>query len=256
MDFAIPDDLKDLQERIREFVAREIIPLESDPRRSEHGPTDALRREMVAKARRTGLLAPHVAPEYGGLGLSHLGRAIAFEEAGYSLLGPLPLHASAPHEGNMHFLQAVAKPEHKERWLRPLAAGDIRSCFCMTEPPPGAGSDPAMLQTTAHRHGDQYVINGCKWYISGAVGASFAIIMAKTGDAATMFLADMGSPGLAVERVMHSLDSCFAGGHAIVRFDDLRVPVENILGAPDKGFQYAQVRLSPARLTHCMRWLG
>jgi len=256
MDFAIPDELRDLQARIREFVAREIIPLESDPRRSEHGPTDALRREMLAKARRAGLLAPHVAPEYGGLGLSHMGRAIAFEEAGYSLLGPLAINASAPDEGNMHLLQAVAKPEHKERWLRPLAAGDIRSCFCMTEPPPGAGSDPSMLQTTAQRHGDQYVINGCKWYISGAVGASFAIIMARTEDGATMFLAEMGSPGLMVERVMHSLDSCFPGGHAVVRFDDLRVPVENILGAAGKGFPYAQIRLSPARLTHCMRWLG
>jgi len=256
MDFAIPDELRGLQERIREFVAREIIPLESDSRRSVHGPTDALRRELVAKARRAGLLAPHVAREYGGLGLSHMGRAIAFEEAGYSLLGPLAINASAPDEGNMHLLQVVAKPEHKERWLKPLAAGDIRSCFCMTEPPPGAGSDPSMLQTTAELRGDQYAINGCKWYISGAPGASFAIIMAKTDDGATMFLAEMGSPGLTVERVMHSLDSCFAGGHAVVRFDDLRVPVQNVLGASGKGFSYAQVRLSPARLTHCMRWLG
>jgi acyl-CoA dehydrogenase len=257
MDFAIPSELKNLQARIREFIAREIIPLESDPRRTEHGPTETLRHEMMAKARRADLLAPHVAPEYGGLGLSHVGRAIAFEEAGYSLLGPLALNVFAPDEGNMHLLQAVAKREHKERWLRPLAAGQIRSCFCMTEPPPGAGSDPSMLQTTARRDGNHYVINGRKCFISGAVGASVAIIMAKAdGAGATMFLADMTSPGLIVERAMRSLDTSFAGGHALLRFDDLRVPVEDILGAPGKGFQYAQVRLSPARLTHCMRWLG
>jgi acyl-CoA dehydrogenase len=257
MDFAIPSELKDLQGRIREFIAREIIPLESDPRRTEHGPTEELRREMMAKARVVGLLAPHVAPAYGGLGLSHIGRAIAFEEAGYSLLGPLALNVFAPDEGNMHLLHAVAKPEHKERWLRPLAAGDIRSCFCMTEPPPGAGSDPSMLQTVARLDGHHYVINGRKCFISGAIGASVAIIMAKTEDGgATMFLADMTSPGLIVERAMRSLDTSFAGGHALVRFDDLRVSAEDILGAPGKGFQYAQVRLSPARLTHCMRWLG
>jgi alkylation response protein AidB-like acyl-CoA dehydrogenase len=231
--------------------------LESDPRRTEHGPTETFRRELIAKARKTGVLAPHVAPEYGGRGLSHVGRAIAFEEAGYSLLGPLALNVFAPDEGNMHLLEAVAKPEHKERWLRPLAAGDIRSCFCMTEPPPGAGSDPSMLQTTARRQGDQYVINGRKWFISGAVGASVAIVMARMEDGgSTMFLADMASPGIVVERPMRSLDSSFAGGHAIVRFDDLRVPSEDILGAAGKGFQYAQLRLSPARLTHCMRWLG
>ena len=257
MDFAIPPDLKDLQAQIREFIAREIIPLESDPRRTEHGPTEPFRRELNAKARKAGLLAPHVAPEYGGRGLTHLGRAIAFEEAGYSLLGPLALNVFAPDEGNMHLLEAVAKREQKERWLRPLAAGDIRSCFCMTEPPPGAGSDPSMLQTTARRAGDHYVINGRKWFISGAVGASVAIIMAKMEDGgATMFLADMASPGIVVERAMRSLDSSFAGGHAIVRFDDLRVPSEDILGACGKGFHYAQLRLSPARLTHCMRWLG
>jgi alkylation response protein AidB-like acyl-CoA dehydrogenase len=257
MDFAIPPGLRDLQERIREFIAREIIPLESDPRRTEHGPTDAFRSELMAKARKAGVFAPHVGPEFGGLGLPHLGRAIAFEEAGYSLLGPHALNVFAPDEGNMHLLEVVAKPEHKERWLRPLAQGDIRSCFCMTEPPPGAGSDPSMMLTTARRHGDHYVINGRKWFISGAVGASLAIVMAKIEDGnATMFLADMASPGIVVERVMHSLDTSFAGGHAVVRFDDLRVPAEDILGAPGRGFHYAQVRLSPARLTHCMRWLG
>ncbi len=257
MDFDIPPDLADLQLRIRRFIADEVIPLESDPRRTAHGPSEELRRDLVARARRAGLLSPQVAREYGGLALSHVGRAIAFEEAGYSLLGPVALNVFAPDEGNMHLLEAIARPAHKERWLRPLAAGEIRSCFCMTEPEPGAGSDPSMLMTTATRDGDHYVINGSKWFITGADGAAFAIIMARADhDGATMFLSDMTAPGIAVERSMWSLDTCFPGGHGVVRFDNLRVPADDILGELGQGFRYAQVRLSPARLTHCMRWLG
>jgi acyl-CoA dehydrogenase len=257
MDFDIPPDLAELQLRIRSFIADEVIPLESDPRRTAHGPSEELRRDLVARARRAGLLSPQVAREYGGLALSHVGRAIAFEEAGYSLLGPVALNVFAPDEGNMHLLEAIATPAHKDRWLRPLAAGEIRSCFCMTEPEPGAGSDPSMLMTTAARDGDHYVINGSKWFITGADGAAFAIIMARADDAgATMFLSDMTAPGIAVERSMWSLDTCFPGGHGVVRFDNLRVPADDILGELGQGFRYAQVRLSPARLTHCMRWLG
>jgi len=257
MDFDIPPELVDLQLRIRGFIAADVIPLESDSRRTAHGPGDELRLDLVARARRAGLLSPHVAREYGGLALSHVGRAIAFEEAGYSLLGPIALNVAAPDEGNMHLLEAIATPAHKERWLRPLAAAEIRSCFCMTEPEPGAGSDPSLLMTTATRDGDHYVINGSKWFITGAEGASFAIIMARAGDAgATMFLSDMNAPGITVERSMWSLDTCFPGGHGVVRFDNLRVPAADILGELGKGFRHAQVRLSPARLTHCMRWLG
>jgi acyl-CoA dehydrogenase len=257
IDFTIDPGLKALQTRIRAFIADEVIPLESDPRRTPHGPTEGLRAELIAKARAAGLLAPHVAREYGGLALSHIGRAIVFEEAGYSLLGPVALNVFAPDEGNMHLLDAVATPAQRERWLGPLASGAIRSCFCMTEPAPGAGSDPSMLTTTARRDGDHYVINGGKWFITGADGAAFAIVMAKLDDAgATMFVSDMNAPGITVERSMASLDSCFPGGHGVVRFDDLRVPADAVLGEPGKGFQYAQIRLSPARLTHCMRWLG
>ncbi|HVO90644.1 MAG TPA: acyl-CoA dehydrogenase family protein [Casimicrobiaceae bacterium] len=257
MDFAIPAELVELRSRIRDFIAHEVVPLEADPRRTDHGPTEELRRELVTRARRAGLLSPHVAREYGGLGLSHFGRAIAFEEAGYSLLGPLALNCFAPDEGNMHLLEAVAKPEHKARWLAPLAAGEVRSCFCMTEPPPGAGSDPSMLLSTARRDGDHYIVNGRKWFITGALGSAFAIVMAKIEDAGpTMFLVDMDVPGIRVEHVMQSLDTCFPGGHGVVRFDEVRIPAHDILGEPGKGYQYAQVRLSPARLTHCMRWLG
>jgi len=257
IDFALTPDLAALQARIRTFITEDIVPLEADPRRTRHGPTEDFRRELIAKSRDAGLLAPHVAREYGGMALSHVGRAIAFEEAGYSPLGPVALNVFAPDEGNMHLLEAVATPAQKERWLRPLAAGAIRSCFCMTEPPPGAGSDPSMLATTAARDGSDYVIDGGKWFITGAEGAAFAIIMAKVPDAgATMFVCDMDAPGIVIERSMTSLDECFPGGHGVVRFDGLRVPAGAVLGEIGKGFQYAQVRLSPARLTHCMRWLG
>lgn len=257
MDFTIPADLAALQARIRRFLAEEVIPMENDPRQGPHGPTDDLRRALVERARGAGLLSPHAAAEYGGLGLSHRGRAIVFEEAGYSPLGPVALNIFAPDEGNMHLLEAVASPGHKERWLRPLAAGEIRSCFCMTEPPPGAGSDPSMLATTAVRDGDDYVIDGRKWFTTGADGAALAIIMAMVpGAGATMFLAPMDTPGITVERNLDTLDTCFPGGHGVVRFDGVRVPAADILGEEGKGFEYAQVRLSPARLTHCMRWLG
>ena len=257
MDFTLSADLQDLQARTRAFILGRIIPLEADPRQTRHGPTDAFRRELNALAAEAGLLAPHVGAEYGGLGLNNVGRAIVFEESGYSLLGPLAMNIFAPDEGNMHLLEAVASEEQKDRWLRPLARGEIRSCFCMTEPAPGAGSDPAALNTTAVQDGNHYIINGTKWFITGADGAGFAIIMAKGEDGnATMFLADMDTPGIEVVRAMNSLDSAFPGGHAVVRFNNLRVPAGDILGEPGKGFRYAQVRLAPARLTHCMRWLG
>jgi acyl-CoA dehydrogenase len=257
MDFSLSPELQDLQRRTRAFVRDTIIPLESDQRQTAHGPAEDFRRELVALAREAGLLAPHAAPEYGGLGLDHVGKAIVFEESGYSLLGPVAMHIFAPDEGNIHLMEQVATHEQKERWLRPLAQGQTRSCFCMTEPAPGAGSDPAAITTTAVKDGNHWVINGTKWFITGADGAAFAIIMAKSDDgSATMFLADMDQPGIEIVRTMHSLDQAFAGGHAVVKFNDLRVPASDILGEPGKGFRYAQVRLAPARLTHCMRWLG
>ena len=257
MDFSLPAELQTLQLRTRAFIAEHVIPMEADPRCTEHGPTDDLRRELVAKAKQHGLLSSHVSRAFGGLALNHVGKAIVFEEAGYSPLGPIALNIAAPDEGNMHLLEVVGSPMQKARWLRPLAAGETRSCFSMTEPSPGAGSDPNMLRTTARKDGEHYVIDGEKWFITGAVGAGFTIVMAKLDDGnATMFLADMDSPGIEVERLMHSLDTCFTGGHAVVRFKGLKVPADHILGEAGAGFRYAQVRLSPARLTHCMRWLG
>ena len=257
MNFDLSPELAELQARVRRFVAEEIIPLEGDKRCGPHGPDDSLREQLVGLARRAGLLSPHAAHEYGGLGLTHVGRAIAFEEAGYSMLGPVALNVFAPDEGNMHLLEAVATPAQKEQWLRPMVEGKIRSCFCMTEPSPGAGSDPSMLATTARPDGDGYVIDGRKWFITGADGARLGIVMAMVpGVGATMFLTDMAAPGIVLERSMDTLDTCFPGGHGVLRFEGLRVPATAILGEVGQGFRYAQVRLSPARLTHCMRWLG
>jgi acyl-CoA dehydrogenase len=262
MDFSLSDDLRALQERTESFVRQRILPYESDPRQGAHGPSEELRHELVALGREAGLLAPHVSREWGGLGLDHRAQAVVFEAAGYSPLGPVALNCFAPDEANMHMLEKIAGERHKERWLRPLAAGEIRSCFAMTEPAPGAGADPSLLATTARRDGEYFVIDGLKWLITGAVGASLGIVMARNeSDAggpagATMFLTPMEAPGIAVERVLDSLDEAFAGGHAVVRFSGLRVHESDVLGRIGEGFRYAQVRLAPARLTHCMRWLG
>ncbi len=247
-----------LQTRVREFIARDIIPLEADPRQGAHGPEESFRLELVALARNAGLLAPQVSRELGGMHLTHRERAVVFEEAGYSPLGPLAMNLFAPDEGNMHLMELIATPAQKAQFLAPLARGETRSCFAMTEPAPGAGSDPSMLQTTATRAGDDYIINGTKWFITGAMGAAFAIIMAKDSEsgAVTMFLSPMIAPGIRIERAMESLDTGFPGGHCVVHFENLRIPAAQILGELGKGFHYAQLRLAPARLTHCMRWLG
>jgi acyl-CoA dehydrogenase len=264
MDFSIPEELTDLRERTAAFVRDEMIPRENDKRLGHHGPSEEFRRELVALGRRAGLLSPHVGPEWGGLGLDHRGKAVVFEAAGYSPLGPIAMNCFAPDEANMHLLEQVADEAQKEQYLRPLAAGDIRSCFMMTEPAPGSGSDPSMLLTTARRAGNtgDFIIDGQKWLITGAVGAGFAIIMAKNDSdplgpaGATMFLAPMDTPGIIVDRVLDTLDQYMAGGHGVVSLEGVRVPETAVLGRVGEGFRYAQARLAPARLTHCMRWLG
>jgi acyl-CoA dehydrogenase len=262
VDFSLPDELVALTRKVETFIADEIVPLERDPRQGPHGPEESLRLEMVAKARAAGLLSPHGPKEYGGLGLDHRGMAVVFEAAGWSPLGPLALNIQAPDEGNTNLLERVASSAQKQKWLAPLVRGEIRTVFSMTEPDGGAGSDPGLLKTTARRTGDDYIINGRKWLITGAPGASINIVMARTEDAhggdlgATMFLVDMDAPGFAINRILNTLDSNSPGGHAEVEFRDVRVGSDRILGEVGKGFRYAQVRLAPARLTHCMRWLG
>lgn len=242
--------------KVEAFVRDKVIPFEGDPRIGKHGPSDELRLELTALAREAGLLAPHVSQEYGGLGLNHREVATVFRAAGYSTLGPIALACMAPDEGNMCLLDKVASPEQKERWLRPLAEGLTRSAFLMTEPDGGAGSDPSMMKTTAVQDGNHWVINGRKAFITGADGATLAIIMAQSGEGATLFLTDMDTPGIVIERTLDTIDRTMPGGHAIVTLKDVRVPADQILGDLHQGFKYAQVRLAPARLTHCMRWWG
>lgn len=254
-----PADLERIRGETAEFIRTVAIPSESEL--GLGAPSPALRAALQQEARAAGLLAPHASRASGGLGLTLTQQAVVFEEAGYSLLGPLALNCASPDEGNMHLLEVAATEEQKERYLLPLVSGEVRSCFAMTEPWPGAGSDPSQLATEARRDGDGWRINGRKRLITGADGAEFAICMARTGEAngtakATMFLVDADSPGFSVTRVAETLDHAMIGGHCDVTLDDCFVPDDAVLGVPHEGFRYAQVRLAPARLTHCMRWLG
>lgn len=262
IEFAADSRATRLAERVREFVREEVLPEEQACDGVLHDGPEQLRRRLQQAARDAGVFSPHVAARWGGAGLDLRGQAVVFEAAGYSLLGPLALNIAAPDEGNMHLLAKVAGEEQQHRYLAPLAAGEIRSCFAMTEPAPGAGSDPRALATTAVRVPGGWRIDGRKWFISGADGAAFAICMARTGGApgdaggATMFLVDAANPGMKIVRNIATLDEGLFGGHSEVLFDGCVVGEDAVLGEVDRGFDYAQVRLGPARLTHCMRWLG
>lgn len=255
-------EVVDLVRRTEEFVATAVVPVEERFGGAIAGAGDPVRVELQRAAREAGVLAPHAPVEYGGHGLGMCDRAPVFEAAGYSLFGPLATNIAAPDEGNTHLLAEVATEEQKKRYLAPLATGEVRSCFAMTEPAPGAGSDPTALSTRAERVPGGWRIDGHKWFITGADGAAFAICMARTSGApgdrggATMFLVDADNPGMRLVRHVGTLDESMVGGHCEVRFEACEVPDEAVLGAVDEGFAYAQVRLGPARMTHCMRWLG
>jgi acyl-CoA dehydrogenase len=246
--------LRELRDQVRTFVAEIVIPAEAELGQAE---LDAAgRRELQAEAAARGLLAPQAAVEFGGRGLCLSEQSVIFEEAGYSLIGPPALNCAAPDEGNMHLLHETGTSAQHDRYLRPLVRGQARSFFAMTEPAPGAGSDPAALRTTAARVPGGWRIDGRKWLVTGADGAAFGICMARTSDAAaTMFMVEADTPGFTVVRRIETLDHAM-GGHCELRFDGCVVPQEAVLGEVDEGFRYAQVRLVPARLTHCMRWLG
>jgi acyl-CoA dehydrogenase len=256
IDFELGAELEELRERVAAFIR--VVAIPAEPRDvGGHGLDDGLRAELQAEAKRWGVFGPQLSTELGGLGLDHRGTAVILEECGYSLLGPQALNCAAPDEGNLHMLDLIASPAQRERYLVPLAAGQIRSCFSMTEPAPGAGSDPSMLRTTARKTDAGWSISGRKWFITGAEGAAFTICMAIAEDAgATMFLVDDDNPGYQIERVLEVTDRAFPGGHAEVLFEDCEVPDDAVLGTVGEGFRYAQVRLAPARHTHCERWLG
>lgn len=247
-----------IADRVEAFVRDVVIPYEKDARLEVHGhgPSEELVMEMRARAREAGVLTPHILPD--GNHLSQRETALVLIRSGLSPLGPLACNTMAPDEGNMYLLGKVGTPGQKARFLDPLVRGEARSAFFMTEPAAdgGAGSDPSMMQTLCHQDGDHWVINGRKAFITGAQGAKVGIVMAKSRDGACMFLVDLPDPAIRIERVLDTIDSSMPGGHSVVAIDNLRVPASQMLGASGEGFQYAQIRLSPARLSHCMRWLG
>ncbi len=246
----------EIASRVEAFVRNTIVPYERDPRRTSHGPSDELVTEMRGKARTAGVLTPHILPDGGHL--TQRETAHVLKKTGLSPLGPLACNTAAPDEGNMYLLGKVGSPEQKKRFLEPLVQGHARSAFFMTEPAEegGAGSDPSMMQSTAERSGNHWVINGRKAFITGVDGAKVGIVMAKSAEGACLFLVDLPNPAIRIERVLDTINSSMPGGHAVVKIDDLRVPADQMLGESGEGFKYAQVRLSPARLSHCMRWHG
>jgi acyl-CoA dehydrogenase len=247
---------------VEDFVRTQIFPYETDPRRDHHGaPTDELVYEMREKARAAGVLTPHILPD--GTHLTQRETATVLIASGLSPLGPLACNTMAPDEGNMYLIGHVASDDLKQRFLKPLVDGTARSAFFMTEPATvqGAGSDPSMMITTCRRDGNHWVVNGKKRFITGAQGAQVGIIMAKSEEedshgGACMFLVDLPDPAIRIDYVPNTIDTSMPGSHANVTIDNLRIPADQLLGQAGDGFKYAQVRLSPARLSHCMRWLG
>ncbi|MVW55938.1 acyl-CoA dehydrogenase [Sphingomonas sp. MAH-6] len=245
-----------LAKRVEQFVRDVVAPYEQDPRLGAHGPSEELVAELRAKAKAAGVLTPHILE--GGAHLTQRETAAVLKPSGLSPLGPVAVNTMAPDEGNMYLLGKIATAEQKAHFLAPLVAGEVRSAFFMTEPAAdgGAGSDPSMMQTVARPDGNHWVIDGRKAFITGAQGAKVGIVMAKSDEGATMFLVDLPDPAIRIVRVLDTIDSSMPGGHSVVAIEGLRVPANQILGAPGEGFKLAQVRLSPARLSHCMRWHG
>lgn len=247
---------------VEAFVREKIVPLEADTPRDHHGsPTAEFAAQLRDMAREAGLMTPHIRAD--GSHLSQVDTAHVLIRSGLSPLGPLAFHVGAPDEGNMYLLGHVGSEAIKDRFLKPLVEGRATSAFFMTEPAEdgGAGSDPSMMQTTCRRDGDDWVIDGRKCFITSAPTAQVGIVMAKSVDPASeggacMFLVDLPDSAITVESVPNTIDSSMPGGHPTLTITNMRVPASQMLGEAGEGFKYAQVRLSPARLSHCMRWLG
>ncbi|WP_213953079.1 acyl-CoA dehydrogenase family protein [Variovorax sp. dw_954] len=255
--FALTGRMVELRDRVRDFVERECIPRESPALAHDVDALDEVMRTLRPLARNAGIYAPQLPAELGGLGLSWRERAVMLEEAGRSFLAPGAMNCAPPDQPNMINLVQHGTPAQKARYLAPLIRGDMRSCFAMTEPAPGAGSDPSMLRTTARRRaGGGWVIDGHKWFISGAVGAAFAIVLAQTDEGATTFIVDTDNPGYRLVRNIPGLGGFQIGGHGEIRLDNCEVGDDAVLGEVGQGLVYAQQRLEPARLSHCMRFIG
>jgi acyl-CoA dehydrogenase len=262
MDFTISPRVEAFRARIASFVDERLLPLERDAEAYDShgniapGPLERLRKE----ARAEGLWCLQLAEASGGAGLSKIGMAVCYEAMNRSIFGPVVFNSAAPDDGNMMVLEKVATPAQKERWLAPIVAGKVRSSIAMTEPAPGGGSDPSMMLTRAEKRGDRYVVTGRKWFITGAQEAAHFILVARTSDdtrkGLTAFLYDRNQPGWSIVRRIGIMGPEEHGGHCELSFDGLEIPAENVLGNEGDGLKVTQIRLGPARLTHCMRWLG
>jgi acyl-CoA dehydrogenase len=263
IDFTLGPELEAIRMRVRTFVEDVVKPGEAAiGDRSTVDRTEYLRilGDMRRQAREAGLWLPHMPEAWGGMGLGHVQLAMVQAEAAKSTWGPFVLNCQAPDEGNMHTLLHWGTDEQKERYLRPLCEGTAMSCFAMTEPEV-AGSDPTLIRTHAEQDGDEWVINGHKWFISNARRARFAILLVRTEDdpelpqaANTAFIVDIPSEGW--ERVREVETMHGGSGHSEIVITDLRVPAANMLGGRGQGHRLGQYRLGPARLAHCMRWLA
>ncbi len=260
IDFSIPPELETVRQRVTAFMDEFVYPNEAQIVEDEGLPVE-LERDLQGRVKAAGLWAPHLPHEWGGMGIGFIGQALVNEIVGRSVIAPRLFGNAAPDAGNAELLIISATTEQKEKYLRPLADGHVRSCFAMTEPEV-SGSDPTGLRTTAVREGDEWVINGHKWFTSGAIGSAFAIVMAVTEpDAdshgrASMILVPTETPGFNIVRSVPVMGNGGVGGHCEVRFENCRVPVGNLLGQAGQGFKLAQARLGPGRIQHCMRWVG
>jgi acyl-CoA dehydrogenase len=254
--FGYSERLPELRERVRRFVEVECIPRERPELAHDIEALDRVLGELHALAKAAGIYAPQLPRDLGGLGLNWRDRAAVLEEAGRSPLGPGALNCAPPDQPNMINLMTLGSEAQKRQYLLPLAAGEIRSCFAMTEPAPGAGSDPSMLLTRAEKKNGLWRLNGRKWFISGATGAAFAIVLARTDAGASLFIVDAANPGYRVKRNIGSMDGFQVGGHGELEFSDCALPEDAVLGEIGRGFDYAQQRLEPARISHCMRFIG
>ncbi len=262
MEYQDSETATELAERAREFVDEVVIPRERELEGGTKVP-DSVVEELREKAQARNLYAPQIAEEHGGMGVDFRDVLPFFEEAGRSLLAPVAMRVDAPDEGNMHTLELAGTESQQKRWLEPLLEGELTSAFAMTEPRQGGGADPKMIETTAERDGDEWVINGHKWWTTNGGEADFFITLARTDQdvhpykGCSLIVVPEEAPGLRVKRdIPHVGDDITSKVHSEIRYDDVRVPVENLLGAEGEGFTIAQKRLGPARLTHCMRYSG
>ena len=264
MDFSLPPEIETLRRKAGAFIEAHVLPLETD--RANYDPHENIRLDVLRplrdRAKAEGLWAPQMPQARGGLGLPMIGWAAFYEEANRSIFGPLVFNCAAPDDGNMNVLNKVLKTDaQKDKWLQPIIDGSIRSSFVMTEPHPGSGSDPGgMMLTRAERHGGKYIVHGRKWFISGADGATHFILVARTSDDArnglSAFLFHSEQPGWRILRRVPTMGPEELGGTCELEFDGLEIPEENRLMEEGDGLRLTQIRLGPARLTHCMRWTG